>query len=142
MSLSGAAGLHKMRFTYDGVFVTALPVNVGAEFVPVAVSVCVCPPSAEPVNDGAEFVGTPAGQEIVCVCELPAPDVTLEPVNVCALTVLELPENVGTPAGHAIVGVLIVPAGVPADTAWLSATAALVVFAVPAALTAVAARDV
>jgi len=71
------------------------------------------------------FVGTPAGQESVCVCAEPAALVTALPVKVGAACV-------GTPAGHESVCVCAEPA--PEE-----ATAALVVLAVPAALTAVAA---
>jgi len=63
-----------MTLTNAGLGSTALPVNVGTELVPAAVSVCVCVPSAEPVkvsagtvpalpvNVGAEFV--PAGVRV------------------------------------------------------------------------------
>jgi hypothetical protein len=53
-------------------------------------SVCVCaePAPVEP------FVGTPAGQDSVCVCAEPAPLVTAEPVKVSAGTVVLEPVNV------------------------------------------------
>jgi len=63
------------------------------------------------------FVGTPAGQESVCLCAEPAALVTALPVKVGAACV-------GTPAGHESVCVCAEPA--PEE-----ATAALVVLAVP-----------
>ena len=68
--------------------VPCVPVKAGAELVPVAVSVCVCVPSADPVN-----AGTPKGHATV-------------PEGVKFTVAL-----VGTPAGHAIV-----PAGVMEET--------------------------
>ena len=93
------------------VMVAAVPLNVGVETVPVGVTVCVWPASALPVKVGwvkvpAAIVGTPAGHDIVGCVKVPA-------------------AIVGTPAGHDMV-----PLGVPALTAWLKATAALVVLAV------------
>jgi hypothetical protein len=43
----------------------SVPVTLELPFVPFAVSVCVCPESADPLNVGVEFVGTPAGQATV-----------------------------------------------------------------------------
>ncbi len=91
----------------------AFPVNTGAATVPVAVSVCWCPAKAEPVKVGALAASVP----VACRWELPAPEVTGEPVNVCALVVFDAPLNVGTPAGHEIVGWVKLPApmvGTPA----------------------------
>lgn len=62
---------------------SALPVNVGTELVPVAVVVCECVPSADPENVGVVLVGTPAGQESVCVCAEPAALVTALFVTLC-----------------------------------------------------------
>ncbi len=55
--------------------VSALPVNVGAEQLPVAVVVCPCVPMAEPVKAGALFV--PAGVPPLTDSE--------DPLIVCAL---------------------------------------------------------
>lgn len=54
-----------------------LPVTDEGPLVPVGVTVCVCPASAEPVNVGcvnvpAAIVGTPAGHEIVGCVNVPA----------------------------------------------------------------------
>ena len=57
-----------MTLTKDGLGSTALPVNVGTELVPAAVSVCVCVPSAEPVKVSAGTVPelpVKAGTELV-----------------------------------------------------------------------------
>ena len=80
--------------------VTELPVNVSAGIVLVA------------------FVGTPAGHDIVCVCVPSA-----EPVNVgvCAMAFATPPVVLESAP---VVSALIVPAGVPADTAAVVGTPA------------------
>ncbi len=104
-----------------------MPVNVGTELVPAAVSVCVCVPSAEPVkvsagtvpalpvNVGAEFVPTgvkaavllvPAGVSI-WVCVLKALPVK---VGVWAMALATPPVVLESAP---VVRALMVPAGVP-----------------------------
>ena len=83
-----------------------LPVNAGALFVPVAVVLCWCVPSALPVNVGALFV--PAAVTL-CWCVPSA-----LPVNVCDAgpVTFAVPPDVVLSA--AVVCALTVPAGVPA----------------------------
>lgn len=91
-----------------------VPVNTGAEFVPVAVTVWVWVPNAAPVNVGAatlpvKVAGVPlklgvdaAIVPIACKWLDPAPLVTALPVNVSAPTVVLEPVKVGAatvPAG-------------------------------------------
>lgn len=134
---------------YCGLGSIALPVKLWALIVPAGVTVWLCVPSAEPVNVSAgtvpapplnvgtpagqlkEAVGTPAGQAIVPTGVKLTVEFVPAGVSVCVCVAKADPVKVGA---------LTVPAGVPALTDWLRATAALVVLAVPVALTAVAAR--
>ena len=98
---------------YGGRLLPEEPVKAGAELVPAAVTVWLCPASALPVNVGAATVPVAV---TVWLCAASA-----LPVNVGALTV---------------------PAGVPADLASDSSTAADVVLAVGAAETEIGALEV
>jgi hypothetical protein len=123
----------KITFTYAGRLSNPLsvPVTLEVPFVPVAVSVCVCPDSAEPVNAGTEFepAGVKAAVELVPVGVKEAeaavgtpPGHEIDPAGV-KFTVPLVPagvklavELVGTPAGQATV-----PAGVKAAVAFVPA---------------------
>lgn len=128
--------------TVERIVAFAVPMNAGAELVPVGVTVCVCVPSALPVKIGATTVAFAAvaasALGAVLTTLLPALTVivlaALVPAGVPALTaelVFELPVKVGAATEPA--GVTLASGGVEPDIAEPSELPIVPLLGLPAA---------